>query len=149
MIKPSALLSEVDQVIRDRIEAKEVIPATWVTRVVVERHPHIRGQDADWYRFCAYETVRDAVRQCLRRLKPDPKGETDEQLLLPGFERLQKAYLVSRNEEQVGVPIELLTDDENGAKVTELRRMAAGCLEHAAELKRYHAERKAAEKRIA
>lgn len=116
---------------------------------MLERHRHIHGRDAGWYRLCAYDQVRDVVRQAFRRFKPDRKGETDKQLLLPGFERLQKRYLVSRQGQQMAVRIEQLSDDEAAAKVAELLGMAHGCTEHAKELKRYHAKRKAAEKRIA
>lgn len=134
------LVNEITTLIEARIGGGEPVAATWVTQEIVGLHPDVRGEDAPWYRSRAYDDVRAAVRHVVRSYKPAVEG-TDEQLLLPGFERLQKAYLVSRDGDQIVVPTNQLTDEEVDAKVGELRRMAEGCHLHADELIRYRKTR--------
>lgn len=134
------LFEEVLAVVEAAIERGEVVPAHSVTVAIVASHDDIKGEDADWYLLCGMEHVRDTVREVLRRYKPtaDP---TPEQILLPGMERLQIAYLTDRDGDQVVVPIDQLTDIEIERKATELESMAMGCLQHAKELRRYRVQR--------
>lgn len=138
------LQHEVSQIVIDRINSGEPTNAAWLTQAVVGAHPDIHGSDAEWYTYCAYGSVRDAVRDVLRKYRPDPKQEPDRQILLPGFERLQQAYLISRGGDQVLVAINQLTDEELEEKAREYEVMAQGCLKHADELRRYRRERRAA-----
>ena len=68
-------------------------------------------------------------------------ADDPDQGRLPGFDHLQRAYLVARNGEPAVVPIAHLTDGEIRGKAAELRGMADGCIAHAAELERYADER--------
>lgn len=132
---------EVESFLLGRIEAGETIPADWIATAVIEQHPNIDGEDTEWYRSHVYGAVRNSVRRVLRKFKPTEDEGRDEQMILPGFERLQRAYLVEREAAQRVVPINQLTDEEIAAKVVEYETMAAGCLKHADELRRYLQER--------
>lgn len=138
---PQAELSnEVEAAINERLSRREVAPASWITQAVVAAHPGIAGDDAPFYVLCAYEHVRDTVREVLRKIKKD-ETEQDQQNTLPGFKHLQKRYLVTRDEDQVVVAIESMTHDEIEAKCAELETMATGCMAHARELRRYASDR--------
>jgi hypothetical protein len=141
-MKQGDLLDEVQAIVDAGIAANRTVPATWLTNEVIESHPDIKGRDVDWYRLCAYEHVRDTVRKVLRQYKGLP-DETPRQIILPGCERLQRAYLVEREGEQTVVPIDQLTEGEITTKIREYERMAAGCIEHAEELRRYQQQRAA------
>lgn len=144
MLTANDIENEVAETIEGAIRDGKIAPAAWVTHTVVTSHDAIEGDDFDWYRVCAFTAVRDAVRRCLRRYKPDASVEADAQITLPGFDRLQKAYLVERDEDHVVVPTSQLVREEIVAKISELRIMGAGCFKHADELERYLNERFAA-----
>jgi len=127
---------EIDDLIQSNISVGVPINASWLTHAIIEKHPQVSGADVDFYQLCAFGHVRNTVRNCLRAWKGD-SAETPEQLRLPGYDRLQKAYLIEREEEQVIVPIAECTYSELKAKIAEYRRMAEGCLTHADELERY------------
>ena len=73
------------------------------------------------------------------RPRRDPR-----QAELPGFARLLPAYIVMREGVETIVPTPQMTDYELDAKAAEYEAMAEGCLGHAAELRRYRAERRKA-----
>ena len=137
MLTQADLEMEVFTVIERALAQGNVAPAAWITQSVIADHTAISGDDADWYRLCAYGHVRDAVRKCLRRYRLDPETAADPQLTLEGFERVQKMYLVERAGDQVIVPTEQLTPTEVGDKIAELRQMGTGCFLYADELERY------------
>jgi hypothetical protein len=141
-MKQADLIDEIQTIVEVGISANRPTPASWLTNEVVASHPDIKGRDTDWYVLCAYEHVRDTVRQVLRQYKGE-EPESPPQLLLPGFKRLQRAYLVERDGEQSVVPINQLSDREILAKIREYERMAIGCTEHAEELRRYREQRAA------
>lgn len=134
------LMNEVQEIIERFISEGKSIAASWVVQAIVKSHPDVSGADANWYILCGYEHARDSVRQVLRRYKPSEEGP-QEQVVLPGFERLQKAYLVDRGNEQTIVPVQDLTDAEIEAKEIELEIMGRGCYQHRDELKRYRMQR--------
>lgn len=139
------LFKEVGAMIRERVDSGQIAHPKWITQAVVDAHSDISGSDAEWYQLCAYEKIRDVVRECTNRYKVKPSLETDQQLLLSSqFEHLQVAYAIKRENEQVVVPVNLLTSNEIETKATELEKMGMGCYEHADELRRYQSERQAA-----
>lgn len=144
MYSDNDLFTEVRQVIDRALATGLEAPAKWVAQTVLSNHVGIEGEDKDFFVVCANHHVRDTVRAALRRFKPEAGAETDPQLVMPGFDRLQKAYLVERHDEQVVVPIDQLTDAEIDAKAVEYERMAKGCMRHAEELRRYIGSRERA-----
>lgn len=134
---------EVNSIINSRLAAKQAAPLTWIKTAVLDKHPGLSGADRAWYHFCASGHVEDAVRNALRKFK-DTEDEPDRQMLLPGHERLQKAYLTDRNEESTLVPIDQMTSQELLAKAKVYRKLGRGCYQHADELERYAEDRRAA-----
>lgn len=133
------LISEVEDLIERLLSEGKAVSAARVAHDLIEQHAaSIDGGGKGWFLRRAYNDVRQAVRLAARRYAPDG-NETAPQLAfsLPGFNRLQKAYLIKRDGEEHFVPIEQLTTAEIATKVAELRLMAVGCSKHAAELARY------------
>ena len=135
------ITKEIKAALQERIEKQQPTPADWLTTLVVEAHADLKGNDADWYEFCAYGYIRGAVRKIINATKAISGNETDEQLLLPGFKRLQKFYALEREEKPIFVPIAQMSDQEIEEKILEYEAMAVGCKEHARELRRYLSER--------
>lgn len=142
-MKQADLVAEVQRLVERRIDEGLPTEKAWLTHAILSKHTRVKGKDADWYRLCGYEHVGDTVRAVVRRYTPSEEPP-DRQIVLPGFERLQSAYLIERDGKQMVVPIAQLTTAEASAKVVELRAMASGCDQHADELERYLAERAAA-----
>lgn len=133
--------NEIRAVIDQRVSERETVQMSWLVRQVL--HDHGIGPAIDFPSYCAHETVWRETREVLRKMKGDEAeaGEQDRQAVLPGFVRLQRRYVVERDNEQVVVPLELMADGEVSAKATELRSMAEGCLLHASELEDYLRQR--------
>lgn len=134
------LQTEIIDFIHLGLEAGEVMRAEWITQEILSNHPNIAGADSDFYTLCAAHHVSSSVRHALNGFKGDPRG-TPEQLKLPGYESLQKGYLMERDGERVIVPLKLCTDFELIGKVAEYRKMADGCVKHAIELERYRQDK--------
>lgn len=139
----SQLFAEVSEIVKSKIEAGQVVVQPWLVQHVIQSHSEIQGGDSDFYLLCAHGYLPHVVKNVLRHWKDDPakQRERDAQMVLDGFERLQRAYLVRRDDDSVLVPINQLTYDEGMAKVREYERMAAGCKLHSEELRRYFAGR--------
>ena len=112
-----------------------------VTTHILDRHQDLRGEDADWYRGAAWNVIRDLVRREIGKYKVQP--ETDEQLVLPGFSRIQRRYLIDVDGTQLAIKVEELTDEQIDAKVAEMDTMMHGLQEHIDELIRYKNARRA------
>lgn len=109
----------------------------WITQQVLSDHPDITGADKEFYTCCSRAQVREETRRQLNRYRAKAEAEPDSQLTLDGFTRLQQYYLVDRDQTQVAVRVDDLTDDEIDEKVDELQGMGRGCFEHADELLRF------------
>lgn len=132
----SDLLEEIETLVLERIEEGLVTDTAVLARNIMDAHPDLRGQDAEFYELCAWRHVRVSIRMVLRDHKLIGR-EPSAQLLLPGFDHLQKAYAIGQEEEPKIVPIDKMSKEDLEAKAEELRQMAFGCLEHADELDRY------------
>ncbi|WP_233872391.1 hypothetical protein [Paraburkholderia adhaesiva] len=132
------LSAEISKVIAETTGRKH---PDWITEAVMRMHKPPEGSDADFYRFGARAYVREAVAAQLRRVKLSADVVPDSQLVLEGFERLQKEYLVEEDGAKVSIPIEEMTDAQLMDKHAELRAMGAGCYLHADEIVRYLAWR--------
>lgn len=126
--------NEVEKVIDGHDER---MPAMWIVQKVLKLHVKPKGKDADFYLCCAHGHVRAVVRQTLQRMRGEEGEEASEQLIFPGFQRLQRRYIIDQGGELLAVPLEQMTRDEIQQKIGELHRMAHGCLTHARELERY------------
>lgn len=135
------LTQEVTMLVDGLIKNKRIVHPSLLTQEIIDAHSEIYGADADWYRHCATERVRDLVREAIRRLKLTARESPDPQLTFPGWRYLQKAYSVKRDGIDQGIPIGQLTPDEISVKRAELERMGESCFNHAEELGRYLQEK--------
>ena len=139
MYSLSDLKQEIEQTIH-AMESQSRLHPEWITQAVMSKHSDVDGDDCDFYQCCARAEVRTQVRKRLSKYKADTDMAVDRQIVLEGFERLQKRYLVSENGEQVAIRIQDMTDAQLQAKADEYRAMGAGCFQHADEIDRYRAQ---------
>lgn len=116
-----------------------VLHPRFIAHSVVSDHPDVNGEDADFYKVVSYEKLRDEVRQQINRMKvkTDDEQDSQQQLLMPGFDYLQRRYFVPRDGETCIVKIEEMSDEEIEAKAKEREAMGRACFAHADELRRY------------
>lgn len=142
MQSEQSVRQEIRSLVQEKLDAGVCVRAEWFTAEILTAKNRIEGEDADFYVSCAAQILPQIVKRVIGQY--DPKPVTDRQLLLPGFEHLQKAYTVQRGGEVVLVPVDQLTDDEIEARALEYEAMAMGCRAHAKELRVYRRTRKLA-----
>lgn len=108
--------------------------------LILAAHARINGEDKDFAMLCVQLAVYAGVDKLFREVKAGEK-DGDEGPPIPGFERLQKHYVIQRDGDSCIVPIFAMTDDELEAKAKEHEGMATGHVEHAKELRRFREER--------
>lgn len=142
MYSITQLTQEIRAIVHTRIQRKERIQPNWITQDIINTHPLIEGEDSDFYLCLGRETIREQVRKQISRFKltPDKAVNINQQLVLPGYERLQVFYLIESDGEQIAIPLEQMSDAQRQAKIDELRAMGSGCYQHARELERYRDE---------
>jgi len=135
---------EIRRIVGARVEAGMIVRVEWLTHEILALKSNIEGEDAAFYVACGVKFIRDAVRDCVGAYKPKPTAEPDVQIVMEGFDYMQRAYTVSRESEVLLVPVDQMTDTEIEARAVELEAMARGCITHARELRNYAAMRQAA-----
>lgn len=141
------VIAEVREMISEALAAGQQPEAQRLVHGLLERHNKIEGEDKDFHTLAAYHFGQRIVKLALRRGRATPEGDDDEprpfgQMVLPGYEYLQEAYLVARDGLQRLVAVQDMTDEELDSKAEEHRRLSKGNEQHAEELIRYKAERK-------
>lgn len=138
-VNEHSVTSEIRALIDDKIAAGVEVRADWVAAGIIEMKDKIDGDDLPFYRVCAY---RDVVRIAKRVIgKFEVTDATPDQLVLPGFKHLCKAYPMERDGAVVLVPVNLCTEAELLARASQLQDMAKGCRAHASEILDYLAAR--------
>jgi hypothetical protein len=144
MYSTRELSEEIRQIIEEGLDSGRVQPASWIVDAVLKLHPFPPdwiGDDREFAEQCCQAHIRVEVRKKLREYKAAEEKDDPVQARLPGFDYVQRAYLVERGGEAVIVPIGQMTLDELQEKIAELEGMAQGCVAHAEELRRYCNER--------
>lgn len=121
--------------------------ANFVAHSVCGNHSEglAESADADFWRWNTYSSVRRIVTQVINnRAGTKPETPSHQQIDLPGFERehLQDYYVVIRDDEEIGLPVTDLTDDELEEKARLYRKMGRTCFAHADELDRFRSWRR-------
>lgn len=130
-----SVTDEIHALIDEKISSGVAVRADWVAAGILEIKNKIQGEDEPFYRVCAY---RDIVRIAKRVIgKFEVTDTTPEQLVLPGFKHLCKAYPMNRDGDVVLVPVTQCTDAELLARAEQLDDMAKGCRAHAREIRSY------------
>lgn len=138
-------MAMIDEEVKDKVRWLEEqngkeLHKGWLINAVIQDHADIKGEDADFAICCARLAIRSRVESYFRKIKENENDPTDEQMIFPGFKRLQKRYIVERDE-LVAVSVLDMTDAEIKAKAEEHRRMGAGHFEHANELMQFLLDR--------
>lgn len=136
------LLSRIDngQITNTAALAEEIMNAHHYRRLRKLQDPVLKTEDREFYETCAWNHVKVIIRSVVHDYKV-VHSETPEQLVLPGFAYVQKAYAIEQEGEARVVPVSLMSKAELIAKSQELRQMATGCLAHADELDRYRVDK--------
>lgn len=132
--------ADIEKLVTDKIDSGQPVAMAWLTQEVLNAHADIHGQDVDFYLVCARYYVSDQVKRHIKKFEPSA-GVAEEQLVMEGFDHLQKAYPVERGSERVIMPISKMTNEELEARAAEYDIMAQGCIAHAEEIRRYIDER--------
>lgn len=132
----SDITKKIRAEIHDKLDAGEIVDQDRLAAEIIEARSDIHGSDVDFYKVCAFAEVRNIVRSCIKKFKPSAAND-DDQLTLPGFDHLQKAYFIRRDDRDLLIPVTLCTDAELLARAREYDDMAKGCADHALELRKY------------
>lgn len=139
-------LTEQIHGVLDRLAAEgaEWRPAL-IADEIVRSHDAGLAEDDDalFWKHCGYSETRREVTRCINARAGDrPGAPTEEQIVLPGYQHLQRYYVVQRDGEDMGVPVHELSDLEIEAKVALYRAQARAQLAHADELVEYRVARR-------
>lgn len=138
----TSVTAEIRQFIAEKIDAGVVVHVDWLTAEIISKKANITGADLPFYQVCAHTHVRGIVSKCIGRYSPKEKSPSDPQLTLPGFEYLQVAYTVTRNDDVVLVPIDMCGEAELLGRADDFDKQAGGMAAHALELRNYVRTRK-------
>lgn len=136
MFDPKILEEEIAAT-NDEIGGTVVKTKSWLVNAVAMRHQSVAGDDADLAIWAIRAQVSRLVESFHRARKASELNQDDQQLVLPGYSRLQRAYLVDRDGETCSVPVHLVTDEEFAAKISEMEAMRDGLQQHIDEIRAY------------
>lgn len=138
-----SIQTEVRKFVQDRIDSGAITRVEWLTSEYLGSKSRVEGDDLPFYQTCALAHVNEVVKRVVGKFDPK-RSKADDQLILPGFAHMQKAYTVQRDGMQLLVPVHLLTDEELDARASEYEAMAHGLRDHARELRQFKASRASA-----
>lgn len=129
--------AEIRSIVSDRINSGVIVRVEWLTTEILSMKSDIEGEDADFYIACGVDFIKDTVKRVVGDYRPKASATTDAQIVMDGFDHMQRAYTVDRDRETVLVPVHLLSDVEIEGRALELEAMAKGCILHARELREF------------
>lgn len=136
------LTQQTHDLVNLKINQKEEVHADWLVQEVINGQGEIAGEGEEFYSYCAREHVYRVVKKVIEKIKQDEESEPDDrQLNLEGFRYVRTAYTITREREQVLVPIELLSNAELMQRADELHKIGLGVIAHAEELRDYCKQR--------
>jgi hypothetical protein len=136
----TSIRSEMHKLAQARIEAGEVTGLDELVHGVIDRRGAIEGDGAPFYRVHTFSDLKRIAKSVVGKYAAE--DSTADELLLPGFVHLCKAYPMTRDGAVVIVPVDQCTDDELKARANQLDEMARGCVAHAREIREYMLARK-------
>lgn len=119
-------------------ESRDLEPR-WITHEICNEHAAALGDDddAEFWRHFAYLGCRKLVGRYIAKHFGDGASKADSQPAFPGFTHVQRRYVVVRDDEEVAVLLERLTDEEIYAKAWAMRSAGRSFIEHSDELLRF------------
>lgn len=142
MYSMSDLVKEIADLTDAKVKQGIICHPKWITQQILENHEDIEGEDTDFYTCVSKSTIYDQVKRRINRfgLTPEKSLQSNSQIVLPGFDRLQMAYVVELDGEPAAIPLKKMYSSQRKAKIAELMAMGNGCFQHADELRRYDEE---------
>lgn len=138
----SGLRRLVDETIDAILLLGQPITKTWAVHAVRKHMQRPTGDSAWYWLECEALAVDALVAAAIRARRDIEAGaEAPEQIVMPGYERLQKFYSVMREGEQTLVPIDQLSELEVESKKAEFQRNIRGLSIHLDEFADYHRKR--------
>lgn len=144
MLSEENIYAEIRKFVSDLVDAGAVTPVEWITQDFLNSRNDISGSDAALYRACTRAHIARIVKKVVGKYDTEARAIQEPGLSLEGFEHLQRAYTITRDEKVVLVPVHKCTDSELTARAEEYDRMAVGCRVHAREIRAFVASRVAA-----
>lgn len=140
------LSDEINRALDDLAMRGEHWRPVFIAHAICAAHAHglVDDDQALFWQHCGYREVRREVTRCINGRAGDGAKTEGIQMILPGYEYVQTHYVVTRANEDIGVPVGDMTDAEIDSKITLYRTMARSCQAHADELARYKGARAAA-----
>jgi hypothetical protein len=146
------LRTEIELRIEECHARGDVVQPRWITHQICREHAKGLAVNADqtdeqepddvaFWRFCGYTLTRKLTTDCINDLSKPNGSRSHVAPFLPGFQHLQRHYVITRDGEDVEVPTGQLTVDELLEKADQYDRNAGTLVEHARELRRYAAMR--------
>ena len=134
-MEEKSIRAEMHQIVDDHLSRGESVDRDTLVHKTLETRSRIEGEDAPFYRVHTFADLQKVASKVIG--KYEPKDKTEEELLLPGFTHLQRAYQIKRNETVMIVPVDQCSDDELKGRAALLDEMAKGCRDHAREIREY------------
>ncbi len=129
------------ELIAKKISNGDPVHMEWAVHELISGMGEIKGTGVEFYELCAREHVWRIVKRTVDKYDQESDRETDEQMNLEGFEYLQIAYTVEREQERILVPIGSLSDDELLHRAEEYDKQSSTLKAHAREIRAYVASR--------
>ncbi len=127
--------------IHNKIERGEIVQMPWAVQELINSQGEIVGDGASFFYLCADNHVYRAIKKAVDKYEKTTNKKDGGQLNLEGYDYLQCAYTVNRDDERCLVPINRLSDDELHERADEYRSQSKGMIKHAEEIDLYIAER--------
>lgn len=137
MLNDERIYSDLRKFVSDLVDSGVETPVEWITDRFLASRGEIYGEGEPVYRYCTRAHLSVIAKKVVRKYEVEARAVQDEDVSLPGFEHLQRAYTVTRSEKIVLVPIQRLTDAELLIRAEEYDQMAQGCISHANEIRRF------------
>lgn len=145
MLNEESVYADVRKFVSDLVDSGVETPVEWITTSFLNSRGQIAGEGEALYRYCARAHVGRIVKRVVGKYDVEARETQDAQIALPGFDYLQRAYTVPRDEKIVLVPIYKCTNEELLDRAAEYEKLARGCRLHARELRSFVKARKIAE----
>jgi hypothetical protein len=138
------LRAKINRMIEEQLKANGAVRLAWIVNALVQESdfPDEEHEEQSMRLLAAREGFRNIVGVVNRERKgEEAAAEADDQMILPGFDRLQQAYSIVRRKEEWIVGIDKMSLAELLAKRSQLVRMMKGIGEHVREIDKYIRQR--------
>lgn len=139
-MSPKDLDQIAHRLIAEKIGNGEIVQMHWAVTELINSQGVIAGDGEPFYSLCAREHVYRIVKKAVDKYDKPESGD-GVQMTLEGYDCLQEAYTVQRDNERQLVPVHLVTNEELLARAKEFRKQAQGLMNHAREIEKYVADR--------